>query len=796
MIKRNEIKKLGINSIVTPGVVDGSTVLNKIMPGKDYNNLLPLGSGSEDEDYDTQRTYHPEVTIHDKSSLLGSKANGTGYNFSRSSKRLESNKCCTATNAALIFAMLLLVFGAGYMAGFFTPMNIKRPDDKSHTRVARSTSPWRTKIADHGSESSIRLVDVDGDGLKDIITGLAIGKDISTMVTEPDMDKFCRSIDAKTPCAGKVVALRGYDGKLLWKVDVYSEIFAINCHGIDVNKDGTYDCLASGRLGTLVAINPKNGELLWTTDKMKLHDGWNIYSPATVQDLDYDGVGEIVIAHGGDPVIPAETHDRNPGWMMLISGGTGEPIGHPLKMPESKEIYISPVIHERRDGSQYILFGSGGETVGGLFLAMSLPDFYRYVHGYDKDHIVPNVRGKYEKFGFKEPMAHGMIELYRSDTKGVMVPPVLTDVNKDGVKDIVMSAFDGTMILFCGETLAIKWKVKFEDRESYSNPAPGYFNDDDTLDFMVHWSGGAWPYYNFTETLVIDGKDGAILWNTTSGRYDVTSDLTVKTTARNRDMFLFRMQGRKGKDPRPQGAIHGATGIQRVINNKRSADGQMVFVDQHVTDSDFEDDGIFLPEENVRHKRADNYVECESDQTVFLAELFALDRTVMKNPVKLWEKGSSKLRYRLSSKDQQMMQHVQKQYGVTNNLTELEIPWTRGKRSADGTMCVMIQPDERTTGAFGDVDGDGKLDVIVNLVSVGVIRDEHANFVKMKFDTDIYKINLDDVIKNQMYVPINATLHPRMQHVDNENQIHTLNFLPSDEQLWGGYMGTYGDCAV
>lgn len=126
-------------------------------------------------------------------------------------------------------------------------------------------------------------------------------------------------------------------------MDVYSEVFAIICHGIDVNKDGTYDCLASGRLGTLVAINPKNGnlltpefhfhsifpcfvhylfcsiflslywlqpfllgELLWTTDKMKLHDGWNIYSPATVQDLNYDGVGEIVIAHGGDPVIPAE----------------------------------------------------------------------------------------------------------------------------------------------------------------------------------------------------------------------------------------------------------------------------------------------------------------------------------------------------------------------------------------------------------------------------------------------------------------------------------------------------------
>ena len=49
----------------------------------------------------------------------------------------------------------------------------------------------------------------------------------------------------------------------------------------------------------------------------------------------------------------------------------------------------------------------------------------------------------------------------------MMVPPVLVDVNKDGVRDIVMSAFDGTMILYCGETMAIKWKVKFENRESY-----------------------------------------------------------------------------------------------------------------------------------------------------------------------------------------------------------------------------------------------------------------------------------------------------------------------------------------
>lgn len=56
---------------------------------------------------------------------------------------------------------------------------------------------------------------------------------------------------------------------------------------------------------------------------------------------------------------------------------------------------------------------------------------------------------------------------FRSDIKGVMVLFVLIDVNKDGVKDIVMLVFDGIMILFCGEKLVIKWKVKFEDREFY-----------------------------------------------------------------------------------------------------------------------------------------------------------------------------------------------------------------------------------------------------------------------------------------------------------------------------------------
>ena len=54
---------------------------------------------------------------------------------------------------------------------------------------------------------------------------------------------------------------------------------------------------------------------------------------------------------------------------MLISGRTGKPIGNYMTTPNSRETYMSPVIHERKDGSQYILLGTGGETVDGKFVS-------------------------------------------------------------------------------------------------------------------------------------------------------------------------------------------------------------------------------------------------------------------------------------------------------------------------------------------------------------------------------------------------------------------------------------------
>ena len=47
----------------------------------------------------------------------------------------------------------------------------------------------------------------------------------------------------------------------------------------------------------------------------------------------------------------------------------------------------------------------------------------------------------------------------------------------------------------------------------FSTPAPGYFNDDDTPDFMLQQNFGAWPKYSWTEVRMLDNY--ITIYNTT-----------------------------------------------------------------------------------------------------------------------------------------------------------------------------------------------------------------------------------------------------------------------------------------
>ena len=51
--------------------------------------------------------------------------------------------------------------------------------------------------------------------------------------------------------------------------------------------------------------------------------------------------------------------------------------------------------------------------------------------------------------------------------KGLMVPPVCVDLTGDGVRDVVMAAYDGTVMVRHGDTMKEVWKVAFTGYEAH-----------------------------------------------------------------------------------------------------------------------------------------------------------------------------------------------------------------------------------------------------------------------------------------------------------------------------------------
>jgi outer membrane protein assembly factor BamB len=283
------------------------------------------------------------------------------------------------------------------------------------------------------------------------------------------------------------------------------------------------DCLGAGRKNTFIAFDPRSGHIFWDSSYKGLIIFWNIYSPVVLPyDFDNDGVNEIVISAGGNPSIPSHIHERDPGIIFTVSGKTGEFIGKYLTIPERKETYMSPVLHVQADDSAYLLIGSGGETVPGNLYMISLPDFYDFVmrnSEFEKPSFKGNFNTDIENTFVEDRSITKLYILYGAEAKGVMVPPVLVDINKDGNKDILVSSFDGKLALYNGWTFELMWERNFDCFETYTTAAPGYFNEDETLDVMLIQNLGTFDRYANSSVLVLDGKDGSTLWQMDARRY-------------------------------------------------------------------------------------------------------------------------------------------------------------------------------------------------------------------------------------------------------------------------------------
>ncbi|MGB3851947.1 MAG: FG-GAP-like repeat-containing protein [Tunicatimonas sp.] len=359
---------------------------------------------------------------------------------------------------------------------------------------------WSTTLEGIGSSSSPRLTDLTNDGVLDIVLGT--GR---------------QELHASDTA---VIALDGATGRLLWHVSARDQIVG-SAALFDVTGDGTDEVFIGGRYAELMAIDGTDGTLLWefyaagdSLDPGSTAGLYNFYNPQRIPDQDGDGHDDLLVANGGDYL--AEPHDphRPAGHLMIVSGRTGQQLASAV-VPDGKETYMSAVVADLDgDGSLEVIYGTGGETVGGHLYRTTLSAVVA------------------QDLSTSVPLAHGA-------EKGFIAPPVLADLTNDNILDIIVNAVDGRMLAFDGYDNALLWNTSVAGAEAYTTPAVGYFTGQGTPDFFANYGKGVWPTLRDPVQFLVNGQSGAIVREDTLGRFQYASPVVADVNKDGYDDVLL-----------------------------------------------------------------------------------------------------------------------------------------------------------------------------------------------------------------------------------------------------------------
>jgi outer membrane protein assembly factor BamB len=289
--------------------------------------------------------------------------------------------------------------------------------------------------------------------------------------------------------AGYVVAVSGATNRVLWRVPHPADAFTLPRFA-DLNGDGIPDVVMGGREGALAAYSGVDGATLWRTAPGEVAATpvpYNFYTPSMIHDVDGDGVRDLVVTYGGDDTrVPGAP--RDPGYLAVISGATGAVLAvHPS--PDGAEIYASPLVYQRPDHSDWVVFGTGGETHGGGAYRAPLASL---LDGRFAERVEPLVPP--------------------GEARGVMAPPTLVDLTGDGELDLVVSAFDGRLVAVEGATRRVLWEARAEGEEAYHPPAVMRMTRDGRLGLFVSRGIGVFPRYTGSVHRLYDAADGSVVY--------------------------------------------------------------------------------------------------------------------------------------------------------------------------------------------------------------------------------------------------------------------------------------------
>jgi outer membrane protein assembly factor BamB len=355
--------------------------------------------------------------------------------------------------------------------------------------------------------SSPSLADLDGDGVLDVVFGTGVDR---------VRRAASRMLFTEQPAiSGHVVAVSGATNQVLWQTPNPRDAFTTPRFA-QLNGDQVPDVVMGGREGVLTAFDGTNGAVLWRVQGAQLaRTPWPycFFTPAVVADANGDGVADLVASYGGNDMrLPEDP--RDPGFLAVISGADGRVLKVQM-LPDSSETYASPIVYRRRDGAEWVLIGTGGETHGGAE--------YRAPVASLLDGTFP---ARVER-------------LLQLGAKGVIAPPTLVELTGDGELDVVISTFDGRLAAVDGATGKALWQREDRNEEAYHQPAVVRLATDGRLGLFVSRGLGAFPRYLGSVHRLHDAADGRVLHEYRDPHYPAGAPLAVDLTGDGVDEPIF-----------------------------------------------------------------------------------------------------------------------------------------------------------------------------------------------------------------------------------------------------------------
>ncbi|MEY3728255.1 MAG: hypothetical protein RL098_1732, partial [Bacteroidota bacterium] len=350
--------------------------------------------------------------------------------------------------------------------------------------------------------SSPRACDLNNDGIKDIVLG--------------------GGTDGVASNNG-IMAYNGLNGNLLWKRASRNEVFG-SAIFMDITNDGIKDVFMVGRQAQLLAINGANGNLLWDYFPYNTNPAdsglYNFYNPQFIADVSGDGFQDILIANGGDHAAPVWDTTRPPGHLMVVNSLNGQLIAKAV-VPDSAETYCSALVADvQGNGTQWILYGTGGETLGGSFWACPLTL------------LLNNTLS-------------GSIPLLTDPNLGYIAPASLIKT-PGNTYDIIVQSYGGKVTKIKGSNWSQLWSYELPNTESSAEPVIGNFTGNFVPDVFLSLSKGTSSSYTDYYQVLLDGATGQEVRKDSIGELQFASGNAIDLNNDGRDEAILSVNYLQG----------------------------------------------------------------------------------------------------------------------------------------------------------------------------------------------------------------------------------------------------------